>query len=91
MRTLSALGLRVHDEFFDDRRVQIPASGHDLADRFHQLGRRAVFGEIAGSAGVHRTPCELIGRVHAEHQHRQRRPLAPQILQQIESARSWQA
>ena len=86
MRALRSLGLLVQHELFGHSRVEIAASGDDFGDGFDELRRRAVLGKVTRSAGVHRAARELIGRMHAQDEHRQRRPLTPQILQQLDPA-----
>src|SRR2546422_8633302 len=65
---------------------EILAAAANLFHGVYQLGRRALFRQVAERAGGERAPRELRGRMHAEDEHRQARMTTPDVFQQVETA-----
>ena len=53
------------------------------AGGFEQVVHRALLGEVAGRAGLQGAQCELVLRVHAQHQHAAARAVPHDALQRL--------
>ena len=84
MGRLFGIGPEMRNQPFGQSRRHVTPPGDDLPDGADELGRRAVLGEVSGSAGLQRTNRKLIFRVHRQDKDADRRVLPPELFQDIQ-------
>lgn len=83
---LAPVGMQPEREQLGQRRADVFLAAEQMIDGRHQLGRRALLGDVPVCAGAQRAAREFRRGVHAQDQHGQLRPLAPQQLDEVETA-----
>ena len=89
MRWARSLILDEDRQLLGKLRTDVLAAAANFSERADQLFGCAFFRDIPGGAGAQDANRKLIFRMHAEDEHRQRRPFALHFLQHIQAVAPW--